>query len=326
MTTVFDFADSLFPAGVDLPKLKQDVEQSAILIALNGMPQLLDTTVRFTFKADLSGADEAALNAIPAAHDGLPIAPTQPVAVTGLVKLDTLTDDDNKQVVVTYPATNGFNTRFVGVDGNDQAIALSFSDAGTQSVNLSWPYPVEIHDAGVHWSPTQEACFLKDLAPRWDFEDTFSAIAILPATPCTPNGGGTGNANKVPIGGGANLIVPAAGDGAWDVDLETAVPVPADSIDHETGAIVAAGYWDCNYYTGVVTPSATPGSAKFYLFDFENQAPLLYKIPTGDPDGSFDIDASKVEWIHPRWIIRFECTKVTAGAGKIGGWLMLFRE
>jgi len=79
--------------------------------------------------------------------------------------------------------------------------------------------------------------------------DWVSCEVYAPATPFTPNAGGTGNADIV-----NGVIVPALGTVAYDVDLATANLVPASG----------AGYWDWDNATigrGVITPSPTPGLA-----------------------------------------------------------------
>jgi hypothetical protein len=100
------------------------------------------------------------------------------------------------------------------------------------------------------------------------FGDYVTMGLVIPATPQpTANGGGAGNCNIVALGGGAAMIVPAAGNGTHDVDLANAVPVPA--YNEESG--LASGYWDWSEPDtgmGTVTASATPGAARWNLYNF----------------------------------------------------------
>lgn len=83
--------------------------------------------------------------------------------------------------------------------------------------------------------------------------DWASMGVYCPATPITPNVGGTGNCNLV-----NGIIVPAAGDGAYDVDLGEANPVLTPLHD---------GFWDWDFPPtgkGTVTVGE-PQKAKAHL-------------------------------------------------------------
>lgn len=71
----------------------------------------------------------------------------------------------------------------------------------------------------------------------------------------------------------ANIIVPTAGDGTYDVTLASAVPIPANG----------EGFWDWtspDQGLGAISPSANPGKAQWYLFDFEQELNrFAQKIP-----------------------------------------------
>jgi hypothetical protein len=114
--------------------------------------------------------------------------------------------------------------------------------------------------------------------------DWASMGVYCPATPVTPNGGGTGNCNVV-----EGIIVPAAGDGAFDVDLGQANPVLTPLKD---------GYWDWDFpNTGKGTVSmGDPGKAAAHLIAadyplarFVNKVPLIreehleFTIPAIEP-------------------------------------------
>lgn len=143
-----------------------------------------------------------------------------------------------------------------------------------------------------------------------------------PATVVTPNGGGTGNCNLVDPGvGAAILIVPAAGDGAYDVDLDAAVPVPAWNV--VTGACSGFYEWDKpSTGKGTITVS-TPQASHFNLFAvaiplirFANKLPLL-----GNGVLDFNIPAVEPKMILPHW--KGKVTLHNSGhTGLVGAWYM----
>lgn len=125
---------------------------------------------------------------------------------------------------------------------------------------------------------------------------------IAPATAVTANPGNTGNCNLVDPGvGQAILIVPAAGDGAYDVDLDDAIPVPA--WDPVTGVTSGFYEWDKpNEGKGTISVG-TPQAAHFNLFvigitliRFVNKLPLL-----GSGMLDFNIPAVEPKMILPHW-------------------------
>jgi len=143
-----------------------------------------------------------------------------------------------------------------------------------------------------------------------------------PATPVVPNAGGTGNCNLVDPGvGAAILIVPAAGNGAFDVDLAAAVPVPA--WNPVTGVCSGFFEWD-KPNTGKGTISiGVPQASHFNLFAidiplirFANKLPLL-----GEGVLDFNIPAVEPKVIMPHW--KGKVTLHNSGhAGLHGAWYM----
>jgi len=126
--------------------------------------------------------------------------------------------------------------------------------------------------------------------------DWASLLVVAPATAITPNGGGTGNCNLINPPG---ILVPAAGDGAYDVDLDTAVPVPAIT---ESGN---NGYWEWDYpLVGRGTVSVgEAGKAHFHLVPAE--VPLVRyacKIPIlGEGQVSLTVPAVEPKAQLPHW-------------------------
>jgi len=119
-----------------------------------------------------------------------------------------------------------------------------------------------------------------------------------------------GNCNKVPTGLGFNIIVPAAGNGQYDIDVP--VPVPANA--QESNA--QNGYW--NYSEpwcgkGTISP-AVPGTGKYNLFDVELELAHFAKIHLFRDSGGRDLiaPAIKPKWILPEWRIVVEATNTDA--------------
>lgn len=314
---------------VSAAALDGQIRASVITIALEGVLVVGDD-LTIVFKADLPPADETALDAVVAAHDGEPISVDPPVNKDGapIVALDAPTDPrDKKPVFVMSPATDGYLTWIIGTGdnpnatppdtgrGTGDAYRLDFTaqemiDAGGSEVVKTSEYefiePVEIHDGQVVWSPVE----------NWGADDRFSLGSRVPANVAVPNGSNTGNCNLVATLAGYNVIIPAAGDGTHDVDLSAAAPVPAGGF----------GYWDNDYDTGTVTPSATPGGADWHLLDVNVYSWLIRNVLLNHPLGVFDIDVYKTEYFHPSWRLFWEVRKKTSGQGTITGWIFCFRK
>jgi hypothetical protein len=115
-----------------------------------------------------------------------------------------------------------------------------------------------------------------------------------------------------------HIIVPAAGDGTHDIDLDAAVPAPCGNDED--------GYWDLtDKWAETIVPNAAAVKGTWNLYDFQIEMFFMKNLNCGDPRGIWDLDAYKAEWISSRWKLVFKCTRVTAGAAEIGGDLMCFR-
>lgn len=227
-------------------------------------------------------------------------------------------EQDGKGVVVNSPATEGWRAWITGAGddldptppasgrGEGTKLRLSFTGAETKSVSIQFTEPVELHDGQLFYTPVI----------NWTMDDRWDFKIELPATIVTPNGLNAGNCNLIPQTG-YNIIIPAAGDGTHDVVLTDAVPIPTDSSN---------GFWDVVYNTGEITPSATPGSAKWFLFDVPLNSWFLKNMPMGHPLGVFDSDIYKTEYCHQSWLLTLTVTKNSIGVGEVGGWLMCFRR
>jgi len=119
-------------------------------------------------------------------------------------------------------------------------------------------------------------------------------------------GGGTGNANLV-----SGVIVPAAGNGAYNVDLTAVTPVPA--YNEDTG--LSSGYWDWSEPDtgkGTVTASAVPGTGKWHLI--AANVDLVRFVNRMQLASSMDIVIEtniKPKKILPHW--KFKVTAVNGG-------------
>lgn len=312
--STYDYTFSLasFPTGVvATDRLAAEVQASSITVALARV-DTLGPNCLVRFKAQLSVGEEAVLQAIVAAHTGVPLE-SDPVVVT----LDGPKEDDRKPLVTFFPGTQGMKAWIVGAadtepdppnhtgraEGDPFVIEFAAGEnPRTEARSYGFNEPIELHDGQIVWNPA-----------HWDYRDSFSLGVLIEANVVTP-ADGDGNANVVPQLG---LIVPAPGTGAYNVDLSQATPTP--SFDKN-------GYWEVDQDTGVVSPSATPGHSAWHLLVVPVTSWMIRKVRTAHPLGVFDIDVYKTERFHPRWKLRWEVTKVSPSAGVICGWVFAFRK
>ena len=189
---------------------------------------------------------------------------------------------------------------------------LSFTGPDTAEVEIPFMEAMQLLGGSVYWRPIGS----------WDFEDTWNLLIRLPATVAVPNGTNTGNCNLVPTGLGFNIIVPAAGDGAYDVDLETVVPVPDG---YSPATQTGSGYWNVDrFWSETMTPNGE-AHGEFNLYDLALEFYFCKNVSCGNPEGTWKLDSYKAEWISSRWVTIFKATRVTTGAGKIGGFFHVYR-
>jgi hypothetical protein len=127
-----------------------------------------------------------------------------------------------------------------------------------------------------------------------------------------PASPGTGNCNLVPTGLGFNIILPAAGDGQYDLD--TVIPVPATDDESDE----PNGYWSYSdpwLGKGTVSPGV-PGKSKFNLFDIPLTLANFAKLSLFRDSGARDLiaPAIKPKWILPQW--KLTLTVYNADANK----------
>jgi hypothetical protein len=135
---------------------------------------------------------------------------------------------------------------------------------------------------------------------------------IAPATPITAAPQNDGNCNLV-----SGILVPAAGNGAYNVDLTQAVLVPALAAatgDYEGNP---NGYWDWDEPQtgrGTITPSTTPGSAKWHLVPAAiDLARFICKLQLmGTESVDLMLPAIKPKKILPHWKLKVVLHNTTA--------------
>lgn len=317
---VFTISTDIVSGLCDTDRLDEEIRQSAITVALDGVSTAGDT-VTIDFKADLSAGEETILHGdvtgpaggLVGPHSGEPLP--DPLTANGIPKvhIDAPEEVDGKLLVTPTPSPGkGWKTWYTSAgdhvtNGRGQGTALNLNLAGGGSsgnVDITFNEPVWMHDGQVVWDPAV-----------FNHTDFFSVSLVIPATTPTSTPG-TGNCNLVPVTGG-NIIIPAGGDGSHTIDLGTAVPVPSTA---ETG------YFDVDQTAGTLTFSANPGAAKFNVFDFAIETFFIPKVTACNPRGVFDVDAYQSEWVSQHWSIRLAGSKDTAGSGDFCGWVMVYRR
>lgn len=141
--------------------------------------------------------------------------------------------------------------------------------------------------------------------------DWCSLSVYCPATVVVPNAGGTGNCNVV-----NGIIVPAAMDGAFDVDLDEANPVLTPLKD---------GFWEWSFSLtgrGVVT-IGDPGkagahlvAADYLLARFAHRLPII-----GNQHFNLTIPAIEPKIVLPQWKTKVSVHN-SGHTGLVVGWYL----
>jgi len=231
---------------------------------------------------------------------------------------------DGKQIVIPFPATEGWRTWFTGAGddmsptppasgrGTGTKIKISFTGtAEIKTTEFQFSEPVELHDGELFYSPVA----------NFTHDDRFEFGARMPASAPTANTNDPkdGNCNLYDVGG-YNLLLPAAGNGTHDIaltDFTKAIPVPSND---------STGYWDVDQSSGAITASATPGAANWHLMDIQIKSYFLRNMPMGNPLGVFEVDVYKAEYLHPAWFSFLSVDKQDTQTGDVSAWIMTFRE
>lgn len=251
-------------------------------------------------------------------------AGTEPTDTHGnpVVSLHGPKEDDERPIFVNSPIPLGFMPYYVGAAdhptlGRGEGAPFEFDFAADGSETIEWQFnePVWLHDGECSYKPVD----------NWSMSDKFSFGIVMPATVVTPNGTSTGNCHVIDEQGNPGapdathyLIVPAAGNGSYDVDLDQAVPVPA-GMDNN-------GYWNADERSGAVTPSSSPGEAKFHLLVVEVGSWFMKEIGMGSPRGVFEVEAYRSEWISERWKFKMTVNRVSDTPAQAQMYVFVFRE
>jgi len=297
----------------DSARLTREIQQSSIATALDYINTSGDDC-DIWFKDALSAGDKTTLDGIVATHSGEPLPATaSPVTIAGA-----RFDSDGKQVIVPTPAPSGSYTWYTSqgdvldplARGEGQLARVTFAAAetGVKTVELVFSEAVYIHDGEINWRGIED----------FDGTDHFSVyVKFGQSDDLTPNPG-AGNCNI-----SAPFIIPANGDGDYDIDLDTACPIPSSQ-----------GQWIVSEKTEVITPyveGQTMGKYDQRIVLMTGYTPpnmyLVRNLSMGSPRGIFEIDAYMVEWISKHWKLGMEVDKVKSPTNPVemSGIIMLFR-
>lgn len=281
-------------------RLTLEIQHSVIVTALDHIDTADDACAVF-FKEALSAEDKTTLDSIVATHSGEPLSQNVPAPVrlyTGDIPSPQTTDGRAIVLPNFFPDYVTLYLTGAGDDaqrGRGQGVPFTMSsDVGGDTVIefsfLDW----------VYISGGAFKCVGADIGDYISFE------VHAPKTPVTSSGG-NGNCDLVDPGVGTPiLIVPAAGTGAFNVDLSKAVPIPALNTDQPRKP---SGFWEWtgpDTGKGVVTPGA-PGSSNYNLFaiDLDPMARFANKVHMlGDTNDNLTIPAVAPKTFFPQWILR----------------------
>lgn len=224
----------------------------------------------------------AAFDEVIAAHTGVPL-PSDTVSVN--------VANSPKVKPDIYPTGHSFYACGVGDDiehgliGGGTPLFVIAEEIGTTVVEWQHRDRHFMFGGGVHWHNANAG-------------DHVTVEVYAPATPVAPNANNEGNCNLVDPGIGADvLIVPANGDGAYDVDLANASPVPA---------VNGTGYfdWDApDIGFGTVSFSETPGASAWHLLtaDFVLTRYINQVHIVGNGSDEFDVGSTEPAEMCPQW-------------------------
>jgi hypothetical protein len=266
----------------------------------------------------LDGYDKLVLDDVVFHHEGLPVS-----GMTA-IEINTLKEEDGRQIVTPSPIGVGWNIWFTGYDddskqyelykqnpflpsGRGEGRALKvISNGGEVEEEFSFVEPVHIHDGEINWGPEG----------NWTEDDYFSVgIKFSPTNiEYTPN---SGNCTLVSIIDGYNMIIPAEG-GDYTVDLDKACPIRD---------IGKKGYWNIDENTGEISIGEA-GQSKFNLFDFAPaNAYFMKRIAMANSRRIMEPDVYRTEAIHPNWRIVLSVMKNNSNnEGWLTGWFTCFRK
>ena len=286
----------VFPNGkVDIPRLTQEVGASSGITVALATAWIAGDYCTLAFKGDLPPEMVAIVDAVVSRHSGepLPVGP-QPVQVFADKVTPQPVAADGKPFMLPNIFPGEVLLNFAGCDDADEArfegklFGLQQTGQGDTAQVLSFDDGVFLAGGHIEWDGGAWGSYV------------YMELNAPPSSVKSPAVAGRGNCNVAPTPYGFNIIVPAAGDGQYDLD--NVVPIPAN--DTESNA--QNGYW--NYSEpwvgqGRVTPSPTTG--KYNLFDAPLPLAHFAKLHLFRDSGSRDLiaPAIKPKWILPEWKI-----------------------
>ena len=293
---VFSIHDDFPNHALASDRLTIEIGESAIVTALDGISTSGDVC-DIVFKAALSEGDEALLEGLVAAHSG-----------ENLPQVTEVRTADGKLYVSPDMWPLGTLTNFTGAaddvtNGVVGVDSLAFESTVIEDKVKEFQFVLTSYLAGGHLQYSGAV-----------FGDWIDFTSVVPATVGVSNPG-AGNYNKVQVGAGANVFVPAVpGSGNWDLDLTakenanvtfTKVrPVPAPGMN---------GYFDHNTDTGAVVLNAT-GHGAYHMCDYEVVlARFITRVSImGSDHFPLTVPAVRPILILPHWLHRVTVHNSTA--------------
>ena len=243
------------------------------------------------------------------------------------IKIDTVKENDGRQIITPSPIGIGWNIWFTSYDddltqfaayqqnpllasgrgeGSPLLVEVNGEDPDPTIVEFQFAEPIHIHDGELNWGPDG----------YWDRNDYFSVgVRFEPSE--VEAVGGTGNCNLVEIipSSGMCIIIPANGDGAYN--LTHMCPIRNTN---------RTGYWDVDDNTGDVFVGV-PGQADFDLYNFAPpDAWFMKRILATNSLRTMQPDSYRTEMLHPCWKLIMSVTKTSPGEGWMSGWFTCFRK
>jgi len=306
-STNYNFTISTaFPnAKVDSDKLATQLRSSAIITALDYVATA-DGVCSVWFKDALSSGDQTLLGAVVAAHDGVSGEP-DPIPVVGYSGANPAPiAADGKPFVLPNSFPGEVLLNFAGVSdklspaerfGGD-LFGLTQAGQGTQTFTIDLLDGIFLAGGHIDWDGGSygSSIYMELTAP-----------ASTTKAPATAN---QGNCNLVPIGGGLHIIVPAAGNGAYDLDVAIPIPATNDETNEQTGYWTYSEPW---VGKGSTTPGV-PQHSKYNLYDFPLELAHFTKLHLMLDTGQRDMvaPAIKPKWILPEWKMKVAVTNADA--------------
>lgn len=291
----FSIADDFPNARVNPSTLQDQVRASAIVTALDFIGTEGDAC-DIWFKADLSGGDQTLLASVVAAHDGAETPDAPRVQLTDRNGAPLPLATDGKLFVLPNIFPGECILTFSGAEDSEttplEGALFGLQAAPEDSAEQVWSFIDGVYISGGHieWEGGSFGSQLE--FEIWTTASTTKAPAVA----------NQGNCNRVATGLGFDIIVPAAGNGAYDLDSACPVPAYANETEEQTG------YWECEDLwigRGTMSPGV-PQHAKYNLFTAPLEAAHLCRLHLMKDSGSRDVVLPNIKpkWLLPHWRLK----------------------